>query len=401
MREEGNIDGGRSGDGSTAPGGAPRRAGGSFEIPDFALALILFPETFDRAEADALARRLFPADELCLAPEPEARVVAAETRLKQRLPAVVALSAKDKALQDALRAARTKHAPVAALLLAGAAAPPGVSLFHRLEGAPPRLRRAPLQCDRRDERGPFDIIGDVHGCYDELVALLTELGWRVKAFRKGETLIHAEPPAGRRAIFVGDLVDRGPRNVDALRLAMGMVKDGVAHAVIGNHDHKLMRMLDGANVTRNHGLAETEQELLSCSDQFREKVRQFMSERPDHLWFDGGALIVAHAGLKAHMHGRAGKSVRKFAMFGDITGERDAFGLPVRLDWAEHYRAETAVVYGHTPTLRNHWRNETICVDSGCCFGGRLTAVRWPERELASVPALRRYSEPIKPLDGA
>ena len=287
-------------------------------IPDFGLCLLLHRNEAERA--DALGRRLFDADELALAPSTEARVVAAAERLNARQLAALVLDVNDgdEALRSAIHAARAAHAPITALLVGDASAPDNLPSASAREIS--RLKRVPPPCDRRGETGPFDIIGDVHGCYDELVELLIQLGWSRPAYRKGETLLRSAPPEGRRAVFVGDLVDRGPRNADALRLVMGMVADGSAFAVMGNHDYKLARLLKGANVKRSHGLAETEQELLTRSARFRSKVEAFLEARPDHLWLDGGALIVAHAGLPADMHGRASKEVRRFALFGDVSG---------------------------------------------------------------------------------
>ena len=121
--------------------------------------------------------------------------------------------------------------------------------------------------------------------------------------------------------------------------------------------------------------------------EFRGKARDFLDGLRSHYWLDGGRLAVAHAGLKEEMIGRGSPAVRSFAMFGDTTGEIDEFGLPVRNDWAADYRGQTTVVYGHTPTPEAEWVNNTLCIDTGCVFGGKLTALRWPEREIVSVPA--------------
>ena len=97
------------------------------------------------------------------------------------------------------------------------------------------------------------------------------------------------------------------------------------------------------------------------------------------------------------MHGRVSGKVRAFALYGDTTGESDEFGLPVRLNWAANYRGGASVIYGHTPTLIPEWVNRCICIDTGCVFGGRLTALRWPEQEFVSVPAEKQYAEPKLP----
>ena len=191
----------------------------------------------------------------------------------------------------------------------------------------------------------------------------------------------------------------GPRNVDVLRLVMGMVADGTAQAVIGNHDFKLNKWLRSGKATLTHGLDLTVGELEQTSDEFREKVREFTFGLRSHAWLDEGRLVIAHAGLKEEMHGRGSAAVRQFAMFGETTGEVDEFGLPVRLDWARNYRGSASVVYGHTPTLEADWLNGTMCIDTGCVFGGKLTALRWPEKEIVSVKAAQEYCVPAKPLD--
>lgn len=257
--------------------------------------------------------------------------------------------------------------------------------------------REPLLTDRRDERGPFDAIGDVHGCRAELETLLDRLGYQVLRDSDGRA-VDARHPDGRRAIFLGDLVDRGPDVPGVLRLAMGMVRAGNALAVPGNHEEKLLRALDGKSPAMTHGLAESLTQLAAETPEFREEVRAFCRELVSHLILDEGRLVVAHAGLKEAYHGRASGRVRAFALYGDTTGESDEFGLPVRLPWAEDYRGSAVVLYGHTPTPQVTWVNNTACLDTGCVFGGELSAMRYPEREVVSVPAEQVWFEPVRPL---
>ncbi len=258
------------------------------------------------------------------------------------------------------------------------------------------IERRPLWSDRRSDHGPFDIIGDVHGCFDELATLLSQLGYELEDDGAG-----AHHPDGRRAFFVGDLVDRGPATPAVLRLVMGMVDAGNALCVPGNHEAKLLRALQGRNVKVSHGLAESLAQLAEEPPELSKKVAEFIDGLVSHLVLDGGKLVVAHAGLRADMHGRASAAVRSFALYGDTTGETDEFGLPVRYPWAEDYRGDAMVVYGHTPVPEATWLNRTICIDTGCVFGGQLTALRYPERELFSVPAARTYWEPARPFQPA
>ncbi|MDX3629173.1 MULTISPECIES: polynucleotide kinase-phosphatase [Streptomyces] len=235
--------------------------------------------------------------------------------------------------------------------------------------------------------GPFDIVGDIHGCASELEALLGKLGY-----------VDGTHPQGRTAVFVGDLVDRGPDSPGVLRRVMSMVGSGDALCVPGNHENKYGRYLKGRNVQHTHGLAETIEQMEGESEEFKKQVREFIDGLVSHYVLDGGRLVVCHAGLPEKYHGRTSGRVRSHALYGDTTGETDEFGLPVRYPWAEDYRGRAAVVYGHTPVPTATWLNNTICLDTGAVFGGKLTALRWPERELVEVPAERVWYEPAKPL---
>jgi protein phosphatase len=260
-----------------------------------------------------------------------------------------------------------------------------------------RVERQPLWTNRTDEPGPFDIIGDVHGCFDELVELLKELGYEISTQPDGETVV--EPPQGnRKAIFVGDFVDRGPKVAEVLRLVMGMQKTGAAICVPGNHDVKLVRALQGRNVNPTHGLAESLSQLEEESAEFKTQITEFLNGLVSHYVLDSGKLVVAHAGMKAELQGRASGRVREFALYGETTGETDEFGLPIRINWADEYRGNAMVVYGHTPVAEPQWVNRTINIDTGCVFGGKLTALRYPEKEIVSVPAHQTYYQPAKPL---
>lgn len=258
------------------------------------------------------------------------------------------------------------------------------------------FERQPLWNNRREEHGPFDIIGDVHGCFDELAKLLQALGYMLDTGDDGSFMV--QNPPGRKAIFLGDLVDRGPKTPDVLRLVMSMVESGAALCVPGNHDTKLLRKLRGRDVQITHGLAESLEQLERETPEFRERVAAFIDALVSHYVLDDGRLVVAHAGMKAAFQGRSSARVRDFALFGETTGETDEFGLPVRYNWASEYRGKAAVVYGHTPVAEPEWLNGTINVDTGCVFGGKLTALRYPEKELVSVPAAQMYYEPAKPF---
>lgn len=235
------------------------------------------------------------------------------------------------------------------------------------------IERQPLWNNRKHDHGPFDIIGDVHGCFDELEALLKELGYRIARAPEAEHPFVVSHPEGRKALFVGDLVDRGPNVPDVLRLVMSMTAQGSGLSVPGNHDIKLMRKLRGKDIRLTHGLAESLEQLGREPAAFSRRVADFIDSLVSHYVFDDGKLVVAHAGLKESLQGRGSGVVRDFALFGETTGETDEYGLPVRYPWAQEYRGRAAVVYGHTPVPRPTWLNNTICVDTGCVFGGALT----------------------------
>jgi len=251
--------------------------------------------------------------------------------------------------------------------------------------------------DWRDIRGPFDIIGDVHGCADELLELFERLGYMASLEDDGARVC-TSTPQGRRAFFVGDLVDRGPRSLDVVRIVMHMVAKGHAFIVIGNHDNRFMRLLQGQDVRLSHGLAETVNEFSRASEEFRARTRSFFESLPSHAWLDGGELAVAHAGVREDMLGRCCDTVYKFGIYGDTSGHLDENGLPERYNWSAHYAGKTCVVYGHTPVAEPEWLNNTLCIDTGCVYGGKLTALRWPEREIVSVPAHAKYAERRRPF---
>ncbi|MEM9365622.1 MAG: polynucleotide kinase-phosphatase [Planctomycetota bacterium] len=291
------------------------------------------------------------------------------------------------------------------------------------------IERVPLWNDKRDVHGPFDIIGDVHGCGDELEALLDELGYERCGVPEGSGRREESPdedhhedgfvassttiwsplcyrhPEGRMAFFVGDLVDRGPRSVDVLSIVRNMVAAGTAMCVPGNHDVKLLRKLRGKSVQIKHGLAETLADIQRIDDSarptFEQELAEFLDSLVSHYVVDGGKLVVAHAGMKEELQGRGSGKVREFALYGETTGETDEFGLPVRHNWAAEYRGDAMVVYGHTPVPEPQWLNKTLNIDTGCVFGGKLTALRYPELETVSVDAATTYCEPAKPFLGS
>lgn len=320
----------------------------------------------------------------------------------------------------------------------------------------------------------LDIIGDVHGCARELEALLGRLGYELN----GGVLTH---PTGRRCLFVGDIVDRGPHIAEVLCLVHRAVHDGVAELIIGNHDDKVRRALRGNPVKSSYGylrsveqlhqafairldaLAELPEtaptpgnaELLwqllqahhdnplpaaafsvdalaehafprqrPCSslercahtcpchslaisrDELQKSMAQwtssalepfwaqaarqclidFLDSRPCALELDEGHLIVGHAGFPPEPY--SPKQLRPFCLVGDVDHHScDERGLPLRRDWSARYHGSAYIVHGHVTVDEAQWKNRVIDIDTACVFGGNLTALRWPERELVSVPS--------------
>ncbi len=236
----------------------------------------------------------------------------------------------------------------------------------------------------------FDIMTDVHGCLDEFGELLERLGYDRPERPDRDPW---RPPPGRHLVIAGDLVDRGPAIVGLLRVAMAMVEDGAMSVTVGNHDDKLLRALRGRPVRLTQGLETSLAQLGDERGRFRRRVIDFLASLPSHLVLDDGRLVVAHAGLPEKMHGKTGGRVREVAMYGLTKPGLDAWGLPLRIDWAASYTGTARVVYGHTPVVEPVWSNNTIDIDTGCPFGHRLTALRYPELELVSVPARGVYQE--------
>lgn len=262
-----------------------------------------------------------------------------------------------------------------------------------LDKLPKKLVYPPIFQDLSHIHGPFDIIGDVHGCFDELLELLKKLEYKV--YKVGEAY-QASPLNNRKLIFVGDLVDRGPKIPEVLQLVMDMVELNMAYCVRGNHDDKLKRKLQGRDVKIIHGLSESLDQMDKESDGFKERVKNFLDELKAYYIFDTAKLIVSHAGLSADLIGKNSKQAEAFCLYGQTTNLYDEYGLPIRYDWAKDYKGSALIVYGHTPVSEAKIINNTINIDSGCVFGGKLTAFRYPEMTILSQPAFKQYQQQVR-----
>jgi len=303
---------------------------------------------------------------------------------------------QDRVVEDFVVDRQCAQAPVSSDVLHAEGFDPVIIIHSIAEADAFGVPARPSSTAWRDKPGSFDVIGDLHGCSDELLSLLRVMGYQVE--NPGDLIPRITPPESRTAVFVGDFVDRGPDNVRTLLIVMAMVRSGAALAVPGNHDDKLLRALQGAPVRITNGLDRTLQELDAAGEEMRVLVRDFLAGLPSHLVLDHGNLVVAHAGLPQGFHGIDSAQARDVALFGTQTGQRDAFGLKILVDWAHAYTGDPVVVWGHLPVAEARWVGNTIDIDTGCVHGGSLTALRYPERELVSVPAARVHSSPIKPL---
>ncbi|MGI2327414.1 bis(5'-nucleosyl)-tetraphosphatase PrpE [Planococcus sp. YIM B11945] len=234
----------------------------------------------------------------------------------------------------------------------------------------------------------YDIIGDIHGCFNELIELLTILGYE----KENSHYVH---PEGRQLVFVGDAMDRGPDSLAVLHLLFSMQDRGSLYYCPGNHCNKLYRFFKGNKVHLAHGLETTVNEFHRLNkkeqQQFRARYVQFYEKLPLYLEF-GEELVVAHAGIKEDMIGKPiSKGIASFVLYGDTTGKIDANGRPVRRDWAKNYKGQKIIVYGHTPTSEPYIINNTVNIDTGCVFGGSLSAFQFPEKTVVSVPSAQPY----------
>lgn len=234
----------------------------------------------------------------------------------------------------------------------------------------------------------YDIIGDIHGCFAEFKTLTEKLGYK---WDNGLPM----HPENRIIVFLGDLTDRGPESIRVAETVYELVRKKKALYSPGNHCNKLYRYFLGRNVQVTHGLETTVAEFESLSKKKQMKVRSHFctlyEEAPLYLVLDEGKLITAHAGIPERYIGRYDKKVKTFVLYGDITGERHPDGSPVRRDWAKEYKGNRVVVYGHTPVKEARKINQTWNIDTGCVFGGKLTALRYPEMAIVSVPSTMPY----------
>ncbi|WP_191556248.1 bis(5'-nucleosyl)-tetraphosphatase PrpE [Metabacillus idriensis] len=243
----------------------------------------------------------------------------------------------------------------------------------------------------------IDIIGDIHGCFNEFYELTEKLGY---AWKNGYP-VHTS----RKLAFVGDLADRGPQSIKVIETVIKITENQAGYYVPGNHCNKLYRYMLGNKVQVAHGLETTAAELEALEEDERKHIYQsFMKlyeQSPLYQVLDEGRLVIAHAGIRADYIGKTHKKVKEFVLYGDITGQTNPDGTPVRRDWAKLYKGKPFIVYGHTPVREARFVGDTVNIDTGAVFGGYLTALRYPEKEVVSVKSSLPYDESrFREIDG-
>lgn len=231
----------------------------------------------------------------------------------------------------------------------------------------------------------LDIIGDIHGCFGELKKLTEKLGYN---WNQG----FPNHPENRKLAFIGDLTDRGPESLKVIDVVWKLVIDQKSgYYVPGNHCNKLYRFFLGNKVKIANGLETTVAEYHDMNREQQETIKKkFMTlyeKGPLYKVFEKEKLVICHAGIREDFIGKRTSEVKTFVLYGDITGEKNPDGTPVRLDWAKKYKGPYTIVYGHTPVKEPRIIGKTYNIDTGAVFGGKLTAMRFPEMELVSVPS--------------
>lgn len=202
------------------------------------------------------------------------------------------------------------------------------------------------------------VIGDIHGCYDELLRLL-------------ET---AKIRSHDQIIAVGDLITKGPKNREVLDFfAVGDNRS----SVIGNHDFAILRFWRGEAVDLTEAQERTLSELQSNASYYRD----YLESLPFYIELE--AHIVVHAGLRpgVPLSEQSKEDLTELRTLGPDRTSRE--GVP----WFEKYEGEKVVLFGHWPGHEPKVARRAIGLDSGCVYGNRLTGYLIEIGELISVPA--------------
>ena len=249
----------------------------------------------------------------------------------------------------------------------------------------------------------LDIIGDIHGCFDEFMELLFKLGY----VEKDGLFVH---PEGRKLVSVGDITSRGPKSIAALKFFIAHKKAGLSYMTDSNHGWKIARWLDGRNVQLTHGDDAVAAEFAEYEavhgrkavDKLRMASKELLLKAPSHyiLMKDGEEVaVVTHAGIRDSYIGQDSGKIRSFTRYGDVRGFDEVTGRPLRYDWFLEHKSKHTIIWGHDPKIEPLFTHNTVNIDQGCVFGGSLTALRFPEMTTISVKGNVDYSyNPDNPI---
>jgi hypothetical protein len=212
------------------------------------------------------------------------------------------------------------------------------------------------------------VVGDIHGCYDELQDLLALVGFS----------------GADRLICVGDLVVKGERSREVLDLFM---TDARFASVLGNHDRAVMRALRGEQIE----LKQTQEKCVAELSHQGGRYAQYLSSLP--LWLDLGAYAVVHAGVRPGV-ALSAQDVEDLTELRTLGPDRTSrAGVP----WYDIYEGEKVILFGHWPAGHPRRGPSALGLDTGCVYGYELTAFILEENQLVSVPARRAYSGSAEP----
>ncbi|MFK9094820.1 polynucleotide kinase-phosphatase [Bacillus salipaludis] len=249
----------------------------------------------------------------------------------------------------------------------------------------------------------IDFIGDIHGCYEEFIELLRKLGYMENV--EG-LFLH---PEGRKILSLGDVMSRGPRSLETLQFFKKHVATGIAYMIDSNHGWKIARWLDGRKVNLAHGDERVEEEFVEYESRFgneaanrlKEELKDLLLAAKSHFIIkknDVRLAVAVHAGIRDHYIGKQSQRISDFCRYGDAEG-LDENGKPRRKDWTIDHKSSELIIWGHDPKPQPLLVNNTLNIDQGVVFGGRLTAYRYPEKQFVSVEAKQDYANvPDNPL---
>jgi hypothetical protein len=230
----------------------------------------------------------------------------------------------------------------------------------------------------------YDVISDVHSCFIELTELLEKLGYQYESNKN----VYIHPESDRKVVFVGDLISRGPYHLATIFLIRSMINEGLALCVRGNHDDKIKRFAEGKAVILRHGDDKTAEAIENCNTITKQEIIDFFSRMPYYLQLDN-ELVVVHAAFRNKMleFEPFAKRCRDWALYGPVN-KLMINGLPDRIDWAAERKVESPIIVcGHQVYNEPRYINGVWQIDTGCCFGGKLTSVSWPEQVITQVKA--------------